>query len=60
MSPRPEEMAELAQALDMARPKVEAYHAHLDQCAQCRNNPFNLCPEGARLLHAAVPGRPLK
>jgi hypothetical protein len=26
------------------------YHAHLDGCKQCANQPFNLCPEGARLL----------
>jgi hypothetical protein len=26
------------------------FHAHLDECRQCRDNPFALCLEGARLL----------
>lgn len=26
------------------------FHDHLDGCERCRNNPFNLCPTGARLL----------
>lgn len=30
------------------------FHQHLDVCSQCRNNPFALCPEGARTLHQAV------
>lgn len=29
-------------------------HAHLDECAQCRNNPFNLCTMGAMLLSGTV------
>jgi hypothetical protein len=28
----------------------EAFHAHLDVCAQCENHPFELCGTGARLL----------
>jgi hypothetical protein len=32
----------------------DAFHAHLDFCAQCEQNPFELCPEGQRLLQAAV------
>lgn len=32
----------------------DAFHRHLDQCQQCREHPFDLCDEGARLLHAAV------
>lgn len=27
-----------------------AFHQHLDVCAQCRNNPFKLCPVGHLLL----------
>lgn len=30
--------------------KINAFHAHLDQCEQCRNNPFGLCETGAKLL----------
>jgi hypothetical protein len=30
------------------------FNQHLDTCAQCRDNPFNLCPEGARLLQEST------
>jgi hypothetical protein len=30
------------------------FHAHLDECEQCRNGPFNLCSRGATLLQSAV------
>jgi hypothetical protein len=30
------------------------FHAHLDECRQCRHNPFALCLEGARLLGEAA------
>jgi hypothetical protein len=33
---------------------AEQFHAHLDRCAQCRNQPFNLCPQGAALLTDAI------
>lgn len=33
---------------------VDAFHAHLDACQQCREHPMDLCPEGARLIHAAA------
>ena len=26
------------------------FHKHLDRCAQCREQPFNLCPKGALFL----------
>lgn len=26
------------------------FHAHLDICARCEQQPFNLCPEGEKLL----------
>lgn len=31
----------------------DAFHRHLDQCAQCRDHPFGLCQDGAILLRAA-------
>lgn len=30
------------------------FHAHLDECQQCANHPFELCSEGARLLGLAA------
>ena len=29
---------------------VTRFHDHLNECAQCRNEPFNLCEKGASLL----------
>lgn len=29
---------------------MNAYHDHLDRCAQCREHPFALCAEGAAAL----------
>jgi anti-sigma factor ChrR (cupin superfamily) len=29
---------------------VDALHAHLDMCTQCREQPFNLCATGAKAL----------
>lgn len=29
---------------------IDAFHAHLDECEQCREEPFNLCPMGAELI----------
>lgn len=31
----------------------EAFHKHLDGCARCASQPFNLCDVGAQLLAAA-------
>lgn len=28
------------------------FHDHLDGCEQCREQPFNLCPTGDRLIRA--------
>ncbi len=36
---------------------IDAFHAHLDKCARCENEPFNLCREGAKLLYATAPKR---
>jgi hypothetical protein len=33
---------------------IPAFHEHLDQCAQCRNHPFDLCDTGATLLRLAA------
>jgi hypothetical protein len=30
--------------------RIDLFHAHLDLCSQCKNNPFNLCSIGATLL----------
>ena len=29
------------------------FHTHLDDCRQCRENPFGLCSTGSELLRAA-------
>jgi hypothetical protein len=31
----------------------DLFHTHLDQCAQCREHPFDLCAEGAILIMRA-------
>ena len=33
--------------------KIENFHAHLDECSQCANQPFNLCAKGKELLEKA-------
>lgn len=38
---------------DMTDPIAE-FHEHLDKCEQCRNQPFNLCPEGSRVIQKGV------
>ena len=34
----------------------DKFQRHLDQCEQCRNHPFALCPKGANLLREAADG----
>jgi hypothetical protein len=34
----------------------EPFHAHLNECEQCRRNPFGLCPEGGRRLRQQATG----
>jgi hypothetical protein len=34
----------------------EAFHNHLDSCAQCEQHPFDLCAIGARLLRETATG----
>ena len=36
--------------------RIKKFHAHLDGCERCRNQCFNLCPEGAKLLKYAATG----
>jgi hypothetical protein len=38
-------------------PDAHPFHRHLDECTRCREQPFNLCPEGAAALQAAVAPR---
>lgn len=33
----------------------DAFHAHLDECEQCRNRPHNLCSVGESLLRTGFP-----
>jgi len=33
---------------------TDAFHAHLNTCAQCREHPFALCALGAALLKRAA------
>ena len=33
---------------------AESFHQHLDNCDQCRRQPFDLCPDGDRLLMASL------
>lgn len=35
---------------EKSKAAIDAYHAHLDVCAQCEEHPFDQCPEGYRLL----------
>ena len=47
MARRHEERARAAER------KQKRFHAHLDECKQCRENPFGLCKIGAQLLTEA-------
>ena len=38
--------------------RIDAFHAHLDECEQCREHPFDLCPLGGPLLESAASGLP--
>ena len=33
------------------QPEVADFHKHLDECKQCRENPFGLCPKGVILIN---------
>jgi hypothetical protein len=35
------------------------FHVHLDVCARCRNQPFNLCETGALMLRVSVALAPM-
>ena len=34
----------------LERSLLDGFHRHLDECAQCRNHPFDLCIDGALLI----------
>lgn len=34
---------------------MDRFHAHLDVCARCAKNPFDLCAEGRILLLLCAP-----
>lgn len=63
----PEEMAREAIKLtetlarvsgkENAHTRIAKFHAHLDICEQCERHPFDLCPEGAKLLKYAATGQ---
>ena len=36
------------------------FHAHLDVCKRCEEQPFNLCKEGYRLLCKKVASNPIE
>jgi hypothetical protein len=36
--------------------EIERFHAHLDACKRCREQPFNLCATGEKLLKEAALG----
>lgn len=38
--------------------QVDAFHAHLDVCRQCREHPFAICPNGYKLLVDAATTAP--
>jgi hypothetical protein len=35
---------------------IDRFHAHLDECRQCSEQIFNLCPVGAELIEKAATG----
>jgi len=41
---------------EAGRTAADTYHAHLDDCEQCRNRPFEQCPIGQLLLTATGAG----
>lgn len=51
---RPEQLAQAYTTPGYTASKADNFHDHLDGCSQCRNNPFNLCVEGAKLLRGSA------
>lgn len=43
-----------APAGDAFHERADLFHNHLDACARCARNVFDLCDEGARLLKSAA------
>lgn len=44
-------MSYMSDAMAKVNPKI--FHDHLDACEQCREHPFELCPEGSKKLREA-------
>ena len=42
--------------MEDALERIKKFHAHLDGCKRCRNQCFNLCQVGAKLLKYAATG----
>ena len=40
--------------MDKVMAAINEFHKHLDECSQCENHPFNLCPKGADLIKKPV------
>lgn len=41
-------------AWEFSTPDVDTFHAHLDECIQCRDHPFALCSMGYKLVRKAL------
>ncbi len=39
---------------------MKNFHDHLDQCQQCRDHPFALCPIGASIITEMYRAQPTK
>ena len=48
----------MLQNLEVDGEAAAAFHRHLDECAQCRNNPFDLCSAGHILIVSIIPPAP--
>jgi hypothetical protein len=40
--------------MSQPKPWVNTFHDHLDVCKRCAEQPFNLCPVGAKALKDSV------
>ena len=60
-SPRERRLALIAEKQNsscMVDSVVGDFHQHLDECKQCRANPFELCAKGHMLLISSIPNAP--
>ena len=42
----------MANKQEVKKDAVDLFHDHLDECEQCREHPFDLCPEGQKRMAA--------